>query len=55
MKSVCSICKEINKVDEVYSSSSFGSPDLDLRPAFMARYTVSYEIKTCKKLFFLIF
>ena len=49
IKSVCSICNEINEVDEIYSSSTFGTPDLDLRPGFMSRYTVSYEIKRCQK------
>ena len=32
----------------VYSASIFSGPDLDTRPAFMARYNIIYEVNACK-------
>lgn len=44
----CCICKTNNKVQFVYSTSIFGGPDLDTRPAFMARYNIIFEVNACK-------
>ncbi len=45
----CCICNTNNKVRYVCSSSIFSGPDLDTRPAFMARYNIGYEVYSCKK------
>ena len=44
----CCICKTGNKVQFVYSTSILNGPDLDTRPAFMARYNIIYEVNICK-------
>ena len=44
----CCICKTNNKEQFVYSASIFCGPDLDTRPAFMARYNIIYEVNACK-------
>ncbi|MBZ0184455.1 MAG: DUF2225 domain-containing protein [Melioribacteraceae bacterium] len=43
----CIICNTQNEVYLLTSTNSFGSPDLDYRPAGMARYTLIYQIQTC--------
>ena len=44
----CCICNAKNKIRYVCSSSIFSGPDLDTRPAFMARYNIGYEVYSCK-------
>ena len=44
----CCICNAKNKIRYVCSSSIFSGPDLDTRPAFMARYNIRYEVYSCK-------
>jgi len=43
----CIICNAENEIFNLGSTNSFGSPDLDYRPAGMARYTLMYEVQTC--------
>ncbi len=43
----CFICGAENECTFLGSTNSFGSPDLDYRPAGMARYTLIYEVQTC--------
>ncbi len=45
----CIICNAENEIFNLGSTNSFGSPDLDFRPAGMARYTLIYEVQTCIK------
>ena len=41
------VCGQISEVDVMGSSNSFGSPDLDLRPAAMLRYTMRFWVQEC--------
>jgi len=41
------ICNTENEVFELGSTNSVGSPDLDLRPAGMARDTLVFEVQSC--------
>lgn len=43
----CIICGTKNDIFNLASTNSFGSPDLDYRPAGMARYSLIYEVQTC--------
>lgn len=43
----CIICGAENDFFNLGSTNSFGSPDLDFRPAGMARYILIYEVQTC--------
>lgn len=43
----CAQCGTENEFMEVGSTSVFGSPDLDLRPAPLARHNLSYEVQQC--------
>ncbi|MBZ0181773.1 MAG: DUF2225 domain-containing protein [Melioribacteraceae bacterium] len=43
----CIICGTKNDIFNLASTNSFGSPDLDYRPAGMARYILIYEVQTC--------
>lgn len=43
----CFICKVTSFHDEIISSSSFGFPDLDLRPPEMERSALKYTIQKC--------
>ncbi len=43
----CSHCNASNEVIEMASTSSFGPPDLDLRPAEMARSTLHTQVYRC--------
>lgn len=43
----CIICGTENDFFHLASTNSFGSPDLDYRPAGMARYILIYEVQTC--------
>lgn len=45
----CMHCGEKNKFEVVGSTSSFGQPDLDTRPAPLARQTVQYGVQRCSK------
>ena len=44
----CAICGSKNNVQLVCSTNSFGPPDLDLRPAPMARYMIGHMIHECQ-------
>jgi hypothetical protein len=43
----CGNCGTQNETFVVASTNAFGSPDLDLRPAEMARSTLSYQVQNC--------
>ena len=43
----CSVCREKVSCDVLQSTNSFGSPDLDLRPPPMQRYTMSSWLQEC--------
>lgn len=43
----CIICGTENDFFHLASTNSFGSPDLDYRPAGMARYILIYEVQRC--------
>lgn len=43
----CSQCETEHEFMEVGSTSVFGSPDLDLRPAPLARYNLGYDVQQC--------
>lgn len=46
-KEKCQCCGYEFEIDALGSTNSFGSPDLDLRPAGMQRYTMSHWITEC--------
>jgi hypothetical protein len=43
----CAVCGELARVAELTSTSSFGPPDLDLRPQGPARWALELEIQRC--------
>lgn len=43
----CSVCKTCSEYTIIGSTNSFGSPDLDLRPAEMQRSTMAYWVLKC--------
>jgi len=43
----CGVCGKQHTVSEIGSTSTFGSPDLDTRPAEMARSTIWAHVKRC--------
>jgi len=43
----CYVCKSISKQTILASTNTFGAPDLDLRPAEMARSTMDWWIQEC--------
>jgi hypothetical protein len=43
----CAICAETSEHTIIGSTSSFGSPDLDLRPPEMKRSTMAYWLQEC--------
>src|SRR5688572_15998771 len=43
----CAVCGEPARVVELTSTSSFGPPDLDLRPQGPARWALALEIQRC--------
>ncbi len=45
----CAVCGAWNTYVDVLSTNTFGSPDLDLRPAEMARGTMPSWIQACPK------
>ena len=50
IKCKCSVCGETNEYRSLASTNSFGGgPDLDLRPAEMARSTIDVWIQECPK------
>ncbi len=44
----CALCGAENEVIVVTSTNTFGSPDLDLRPAPMMREILPYEVQRCE-------
>lgn len=49
IENTCSVCGAVSKFMALRSTNSFGSPDLDLRPAPMKRDTMSYWYQECPK------
>ena len=45
----CAVCGTEERYNIVFSSSTLGSPDLDLRPAEMKRSTMEFWIQECPK------
>jgi len=45
----CTVCGIEERYNIVFSSSTLGSPDLDLRPAEMKRSTMEFWIQECPK------
>ncbi len=43
----CALCGEQTSVTQLSSTSSFGSPDLDLRPAELARSSIFAWVQRC--------
>ena len=43
----CAACGTVAEFMEIGSTSIFGSPDLDLRPAPLARYNLSHQVQCC--------
>ena len=43
----CAVCGITSTHSDIGSSSSFGAPDLDLRPAQLLRSTMPYWIQEC--------
>lgn len=43
----CALCGETSTHDVMMSTNTFGSPDLDLRPAPMQRHTMSMWLQRC--------
>ena len=43
----CPICGAINRPDRLLSTHSFGSPDLDLRPAPAMGQLLEYMVEAC--------
>jgi len=44
----CMHCGALNRCDEITSTSSYGLPDLDTRPASLKRDTIKFGIERCK-------
>jgi hypothetical protein len=44
----CAVCGELSRVAELTSSSSFGPPDLDLRPQGPARWALQFGVQRCR-------
>jgi tetratricopeptide (TPR) repeat protein len=44
----CAVCGELSRVAELSSTSSFGPPDLDLRPIGPARWALEFGIQRCR-------
>lgn len=43
----CALCSTVSKHEVLMSTNAFGSPDLDLRPPSMERYTLSHQVQEC--------
>ena len=43
----CAVCGQESRQLALTSTSSFGAPDLDLRPAPLARYSLGQEVEAC--------
>jgi hypothetical protein len=43
----CAACGTVTEFMEIGSTSVFGSPDLDLRPAPLARFNLSHQVQCC--------
>jgi hypothetical protein len=44
----CAVCGELSRVAELTSTSSFGPPDLDLRPQGPARWALEFGVQRCR-------
>ncbi len=47
VKMRCGLCGEVSPQHVVASTSSYGAPDLDLRPSPLARYTIHISVRRC--------
>ena len=43
----CAVCGAVSQHNEVSSTNTMGPPDLDLRPAPMARWTLAEQVQQC--------
>jgi hypothetical protein len=43
----CAVCGTLGRKAELTSTSSFGPPDLDLRPQGPARWALEFEVQRC--------
>ena len=43
----CAVCGTLSRKAELTSTSSFGPPDLDLRPQGPARWALEFEVQRC--------
>src|SRR3954467_10420285 len=44
----CAVCGTLSRKAELTSTSSFGPPDLDLRPQGPARWALEFQIQRCE-------
>jgi len=44
---ICAVCGAISQHSELGSTNTMGPPDLDLRPAPMARWTLAEQVQRC--------
>ena len=44
---ICAVCGAISQHGEIGSTNTMGPPDLDLRPAPMARWTLAEQVQRC--------
>ena len=44
----CAVCGTVSRVAELTSTSSFGPPDLDLRPQGPARWALEFGVQRCR-------
>ena len=47
-KEKCAVCRKESTFIVLTSTNSFGSPDLDLRPAGQERHSISFRLQECK-------
>ena len=47
-KEKCAVCRKESTFMVLTSTNSFGSPDLDLRPAGQERHSISFRLQECK-------
>ena len=47
-ETTCSVCGTVHSFPTIVSTNQMGAPDLDTRPAEMARSTLPFQIQRCK-------
>ena len=43
----CAVCGRVSMQGVIMSTNAFGSPDLDLRPPPMERFTIDHWVQEC--------